>query len=240
MCVHSLFIAKERKIPACDKKALFSRIPSWIFFAFAVHHPAEEKHERLCSPLAWCTLRSVYTGGVGFLFSTAQRGAYPSVSATRILRQGTMMKDQEVRKLLQQVKTIAVVGAKDRPGSAVDMVGRYLMAAGYRVIPVHPMRENVWGVPTYKSITDIPEQVDLVDVFRAPEFCLAHAQEALLMKHKPQAFWMQLGISNSAARLLLEPQGIQVVEDACIKVEYARLCDPVRTEFGTPATPPHL
>ena len=193
-----------------------------------------------CAPLWLGVHFAPYTRVVVFFYNTAQRGAYPSVAAIPILRQGTMMKDQEVRKLLQQVKTIAVVGAKDRPGSAVDMVGRYLMAAGYRVIPVHPMRENVWGVPTYKSITDIPEQVDLVDVFRAPEFCLAHAQEALLMKHKPQAFWMQLGISNSAARLLLEPQGIQVVEDACIKVEYARLCDPVRTEFGTPATPPHL
>lgn len=149
------------------------------------------------------------------------------------------MTDQKLRELLQQTRTIAVIGAKDNPGSAVNMVGRYLMDAGYRVIPVHPVRKDVWGLPTYKSVTDIPDPVDLVDVFRSPEFCLAHAQEVLAMKHRPLAFWMQLGISNSAARTLLESKGFQVVEDACIKVEHDRLCDPARAAFGTPATPPH-
>lgn len=131
--------------------------------------------------------------------------------------------DKELAALLGEVKTIAVIGAKDKPGQPVDMVGRYLIAAGYRVIPVHPARSSVWGLPAHKSILDIPDAVDLVDVFRAPEHCAAHAGEVLKLSARPRCFWMQTGIFSPDARQLLAGSGVTVIEDRCLMVDHRRL-----------------
>ena len=133
------------------------------------------------------------------------------------------MRDEALRDLLASVRTIAVLGAKDKPGQAVDRVGRYLMAAGYEVIPVHPARSGVWGLPTYQRLADIPKPVDMVNLFRAPEHCLAHAEECLALDALPRVFWMQLCISNAEARALLAPKGVTVIEDLCLMVEHARV-----------------
>ena len=133
------------------------------------------------------------------------------------------MDTESLRRLLTEVRVIAVVGAKDAPGQAVDRVGRYLIKAGYDVIPVHPVRKNVWGLTTYASLADIPRPVDLVDVFRAPQYCPDHAREALAMSPRPKAFWMQLGIRSEEAAALLAEQGVIVVEDACLMVDHARV-----------------
>ena len=126
----------------------------------------------------------------------------------------------ELRTLLQQVGTIAVIGAKDTPGHPVDGVGRYLMGRGISIIPVHPVRTCVWGLKTYESVRDIPQKVDLVNVFRASQYCSNHAREVLAMKYKPMIFWMQLGIHSVEASQILESQGVCVVQDICLKVEY--------------------
>lgn len=131
--------------------------------------------------------------------------------------------DTAIHTLLKESRVIAVIGAKDKAGQPVDDVGRYLMAAGYKVIPVHPVRQNVWGLPTYKSIEEIPEPIDIVDVFRASEFCLEHARETIRLASRPRCFWMQLGISNSEASRLAEDCGILSVSDKCIKIEHMRL-----------------
>lgn len=131
--------------------------------------------------------------------------------------------DKELAALLGEVKTIAVIGAKDKPGQPVDMVGRYLIAAGYRVIPVHPARSSVWGLPAHKSILDIPDSVDLVDVFRAPEHCAAHAGEVFKLSVRPRCFWMQTGIFSPDARQLLAGSGVTVIEDRCLMVDHRRL-----------------
>ena len=133
------------------------------------------------------------------------------------------MSDERLRAALTEARTIAVIGAKDKPGQAVDEVGRYLIAAGYTVIPVHPVRKNVWGLETYASLGDIKERVDIVDVFRAPEFCPEHAREAAAMHQRPGLFWMRLGISSAEAAHIAEQAGISVVEDKCIMVEHRRL-----------------
>lgn len=135
-----------------------------------------------------------------------------------------MQPDQDtIRALLEKARTIAVIGAKDAPGQPVDGVGRYLMRAGYTVIPVHPVRKNVWGLTTYPSITDVPEPVDIVDLFRAAQYCPDHAREVLTMAHRPMAFWMQLGITSPEATALMEEAGILVIQDKCSKVEHLRL-----------------
>ena len=139
------------------------------------------------------------------------------------------MSDERLRAALAEAKTIAIVGAKDKPGQAVDDVGRYLIAAGYRVIPVHPVRKNVWGLKTYASLAEVQEQVDIVDVFRAPEFCPGHALEAANMPLTPKLFWMQLGIRSAEASQIVGKAGMAVVDDKCIMVEHRRLLGGSRT-----------
>lgn len=131
--------------------------------------------------------------------------------------------DTELAALLGQVKSIAIVGAKDKPGQPVDRIGRYLMEAGFTVIPVHPKRTSVWGLPAYPTLADVPQPVDLVDLFRAPEYCPDHAREALALAERPRGFWMQSGIVSAEARGLLRGSGIIVVEDRCLMVDHARL-----------------
>ena len=129
----------------------------------------------------------------------------------------------KIRTLLQTVRTIAVVGAKDASGQAVDTVGRYLIKAGFKVFPVHPVRQNVWGLSTCKSIGELPEPVDMINLFRAPAYCPGHAREVLALPWKPLVFWMQSGISSPEAMALLEKEGIAVIQDACLMVEHRRL-----------------
>lgn len=137
----------------------------------------------------------------------------------------------ELAPRLAQVKTIAVLGAKDVPGRPVDRVGRYLIAAGYRIFPVHPVRREVWGLPTYARLDLIPEPVDLVDVFRAAQYCPDHARECLKLAPLPVVFWMQSGIASAEARAILEPAGVYVVEDHCLMVEH-RAWEARRVPFG--------
>ncbi len=131
--------------------------------------------------------------------------------------------EKELAALLGQVKTIAVIGAKDKPGQPVDRVGRYLIDAGYRVIPVHPKRATVWGLACYPTMNAIPVPVDLVDLFRAPEFCPAHAEEFLRLAPLPRCFWMQSGIVSAEARRILSGQPVLVVEDRCLMVDHREL-----------------
>lgn len=134
-----------------------------------------------------------------------------------------MLFDDSLRTLLQSVRSIAIVGAKDKAGQDVDRVGRYLMAAGYSIYPVHPVRREVWGLPTYASLGELPEAVDMVNLFRAPQYCAEHAREILHLSWKPRIFWMQQGIRSPEAGLLMHEAGIQVIEDRCIMVDHRNL-----------------
>ena len=131
--------------------------------------------------------------------------------------------DSLLKELLAPGKTIALVGAKDRPGTEVDMVGRYLIDAGFTIIPVHPARATVWGLPARKTLAEIAAPIDIVNLFRAPAHCPAHAAEVLALERRPRCFWMQSGIASPEARELLSPHGVVVVEDRCIMVEHRRL-----------------
>ena len=133
------------------------------------------------------------------------------------------MNDAQIRKILAESNVIAVVGCSRDPEKEAYKVPAYLQAHGYKIIPVNPFADEILGEKAVKSLADICEAVDLVDVFRPSADCLAVAQEALKMAHKPKVFWMQLGIRNEAARKLLEAAGVQVVEDRCTKAEHGRL-----------------
>lgn len=131
--------------------------------------------------------------------------------------------EQTVTDLLASKCSIAVVGASDKPGRPVDRVGRYLVEAGFMVLPVHPKRPSVWGLPAWPSLLDLPGPVDIVNLFRASDYIPSHARETLEMQPLPRVFWMQIGIASLWARSMLEPQGVIVIEDRCIMVEHRRL-----------------
>jgi predicted CoA-binding protein len=123
-------------------------------------------------------------------------------------------------RLLRDAKTIAVVGASPSPQRESHGVMRYLLNQGYRCIPVRPDCDEVLGIPCVPTLLDIDEPIDLVDVFRRPEFCAAHAREAADAGAK--ALWLQLGIVSADARAIAQAAGMDYVENACTAVVHAR------------------
>ena len=119
--------------------------------------------------------------------------------------------------ILAQARTIALVGASPRPERPSHGVMRYLLAAGYRVIPVRPGDcDEVLGVPCVTSVQEIDEPVDLVDVFRRPEFTPEHARDAVTAG--AGALWLQLGIRSPESRHIATAAGLDYVEDLCTAV----------------------
>lgn len=131
------------------------------------------------------------------------------------------MKDREIRQLLETSKTIAVVGLSDKPDRDSYRVAEYLQRAGYRIIPVNPTVDAVLGEKSYATVSDIPEPVDIVDVFRRPDAVGPVVEDAI--NAGARAVWMQLGVINEEAARAAEAAGLQVVMDRCMKIEHARL-----------------
>jgi uncharacterized protein len=124
--------------------------------------------------------------------------------------------------ILAEARTIALVGASPRPSRPSHRVMRYLLDAGYRVIPVRPAGpETILGVPRVSSLADVEEPIDLVDVFRRPEFCPAVARDAAAVG--AGALWLQLGIVSAEARAVAEQAGVDYVEDACTAIVHRQL-----------------
>ncbi|SFX70668.1 CoA-binding protein [Marinospirillum alkaliphilum] len=129
--------------------------------------------------------------------------------------------DTNPQELLRTIRSIAIVGISNKPERASYRVAAYLKEAGYKVFPVNPQYQEVLGMTCYANLTELPESVDLVDVFRKAEDCLPVAEEAVRVGAK--ALWLQLGISNPACRALAEKHGLAYVEDKCTKIEHAQL-----------------
>jgi predicted CoA-binding protein len=121
--------------------------------------------------------------------------------------------------ILREARTIAIVGASPEPHRSSHGVMRYLLDAGYRCIPVNPNVDEVLGVPAVATLAEISEPVDLVDVFRRPQFCPEHAREAVAVGAK--ALWLQLGIASAEARAIAEGAGLRYVENACTAVVHS-------------------
>ena len=124
--------------------------------------------------------------------------------------------------ILEESKTIALVGASPNPDRPSHSVMRYLLAQGYRVIPVRPLDcDEVLGIPCVASLAEIEEPIDLVDVFRREDAAPAHAQEAVAAAAK--AFWLQLGLRSPGARTIATEAGLDYVEDACTAIVHRNL-----------------
>jgi uncharacterized protein len=133
--------------------------------------------------------------------------------------------DGYIRGILNAVKTIAMVGVSANTNRPSYFVFKYLLERGYRVIPVNPglAGQDLLGQRVYASLADIPEPVDMVDVFRAAQYIPGIVEQALAMQPRPGVLWLQLGIRNDEAARVAEANGIKVVMDRCPKIEYGRL-----------------
>src|SRR5437764_14957885 len=133
--------------------------------------------------------------------------------------------DSYIRSILNTVKTIAMVGISPKTNRPSYFVFKYLMERGYRMIPVNPGQAggDILGQKVYAKLADIPEPVDMVDVFRSPQYAPGIVAEALALKPRPWVIWMQLGVRNDEAARVAEDNGLKVVMNRCPKIEYGRL-----------------
>lgn len=129
--------------------------------------------------------------------------------------------DQALRELLSSSKTIAVVGASSDRARASNRVFAQLLAAGYTTIPVNPNESEVHGVKAYASLRDLPGPVDIVNVFRRPQFTPELADDAVAIGAR--SLWLQLGIMNETAGERAARGGLVVVMNRCIAIELNRL-----------------
>ena len=133
--------------------------------------------------------------------------------------------DSYIRGILNTVKTIAMVGISPKDNRPSYFAFKYLLDRGYHMIPVNPGQagKDILGQKVYAKLTDIPEPVDMIDIFRASQFALPIVREALEMKPRPQVIWMQLTVRNDEAAKMAEDAGMKVVMNRCPKIEYGRL-----------------
>lgn len=129
--------------------------------------------------------------------------------------------DEAMRKMLSEAKVIAVVGHSDKPYRTSYQIADYLRGVGYKVYPVNPLVAEINGEKSYASLSDIPEQIDIVDVFRRAEHLDGVVQDSIEANAK--AVWGQLGVTDNNAAERANQAGLDIVTDLCIKIEHRRL-----------------
>ena len=128
--------------------------------------------------------------------------------------------DVTIKKILQESRTIAVVGASAKPWRDSNSIAEFLIREGYQVIPVNPRYEEVLDLKCYPDLKSMPQPVDIVDIFRNPEHVEEIVDDAIAVKAK--TVWMQLGVVNPKAAKKAEAAGLNVVMDRCILVDHRR------------------
>lgn len=133
--------------------------------------------------------------------------------------------DRKILNILAENKSVAVVGMSADPTKPSNRVPKYLMEQGYKVIPVNPTKDEIMGLKSYKSLLDVPDQIDIVDVFRRPEQALEVVKEAVERKKQRKdvkVIWLQEGIVNDEAKKIAEENGIVFVQDKCMFREHLK------------------
>lgn len=123
-----------------------------------------------------------------------------------------------IKEILESYKNIAVVGLSSQTWRPSYSVSRYMQSAGYRIIPVNPNESEVLGEKAYASLDDVPDPIEIVDIFRRPEFAPDIVEAAI--RRKARVIWMQLGVIHEAAAGRARSAGLEVVMDRCILIEH--------------------
>ena len=133
--------------------------------------------------------------------------------------------DPYIRGILNTVKTIAMVGASAKDNRPSYFAFKYLLERGYNMIPINPglAGKQLLGKTIYARLSEVPEPIDMIDIFRAANYAVPIVQEALTLTPKPRVIWMQLSVRNDEAAALAEANGMKVVMNRCPKIEYGRL-----------------
>jgi predicted CoA-binding protein len=137
---------------------------------------------------------------------------FPSVNANK----------EEIREIFESVKTIAVLGLSPDESKDSHKVAKYLQNAGYKIIPVYPKEESILGEKVYRSLAEIPLNVDMVNIFRKPDI-LPSVADACIARGDVKVFWSQKGIVNNAAAQKAQEAGMKVVQNHCSMVEHRNL-----------------
>lgn len=129
--------------------------------------------------------------------------------------------EQEIKDILSKYKTVAVIGMSKNPEKDAYRIPEYMKNKGYRIIPVNPSASEILGEKSYKKLSEVPGEVDIVDVFRPSEDVPNYVEEVI--SKKPKVFWLQLGVENREAQEKVASAGIKVVFNKCIMQEHKRL-----------------
>ena len=132
---------------------------------------------------------------------------------------------EEIRRVLSEARTVAVLGAHTVTSKPAHYVAEYLHGQGYRILPVNPVfaGQTLWGETVVSTLAELGEPVDVVDVFRRSELLPLHVADILAMEPRPPLVWLQLGIRNDAVASELVAAGIEVIQDRCMFADHQRL-----------------
>ena len=129
---------------------------------------------------------------------------------------------EEIKEIFESIKTIAVLGLSPDTTKASHRVAKYLQEVGYKIIPVYPKGDEILGEKVYRSLVEIPDSVDMVDVFRKPDVIMSVVDESL-KRGDVKYVWTQLGLVNNKAGQKAIDAGLEVVQNHCTKIEHAYL-----------------
>ena len=130
--------------------------------------------------------------------------------------------NEEIIEIFKNTKTIAIAGLSPNEDKASNMVARYLQNAGFKIVPIYPKEDTILGEKVYRSLSEIPFKIDMVDIFRKPN-AIADVVDACIARGDIDCVWTQLGLVNNEAAKKAEDAGIKVVQNKCTKIEHANL-----------------
>jgi predicted CoA-binding protein len=130
--------------------------------------------------------------------------------------------DEEIKEILSNVKNIAIIGLSPNEEKASHRVAKYLQSVGYKIFPVYPKEETILGEKVYRALADIPEKVDMVDIFRKPAIVMSVVEKAI-ERGDVDVIWTQVGIVNNEAGEKAVANGMKVVQNKCSMVEHKEL-----------------
>lgn len=131
-------------------------------------------------------------------------------------------KSEEIKEIFKNTKTIAIAGLSPDTSKASNMVAAYLQRAGFKIVPVYPKEDIILGEKVYRTISEIPFKIDMVDIFRKPDAIAAIIDE-VIARGDVDTVWTQLGLVNNEAAARAKESGLKVVQNKCTKIEHASL-----------------